>query len=91
MTDTGPGVDEGSLNKLFDPFFTTKPDGMGMGLAISRSAVEARGGRLNAANNGSEPGSCFTVELPLADTDPKTLSFEPEQAPAEDKKDARHA
>lgn len=66
VSDTGPGIDESHLNKLFDAFFTTKADGMGMGLAISRSALEARGGRLIATNNQATSGASFLIELPLA-------------------------
>ena len=51
MSDTGHGIAAGKLAHVFDPFFTTKPDGMGMGLPISRTIIEAHGGRLWAENN----------------------------------------
>lgn len=57
VADTGPGIAEAHMRQLFDAFFTTRPDGMGMGLAISRSAVEACGGRLTAANNACRNGT----------------------------------
>jgi PAS domain S-box-containing protein len=64
VRDSGPGLDPRRLNRLFDPFYTTKPQGMGMGLAISRSIVEAHGGRLWA--KASEPrGGVFQFTLPM--------------------------
>jgi signal transduction histidine kinase len=66
VRDTGPGLDTASLDLLFRSFYTTKPDGMGMGLAISRSIVEAHGGRLWAAPN--EPhGAVFRFTVPVED------------------------
>jgi signal transduction histidine kinase len=57
VQDTGPGLGAESLERLFDPFYTTKPEGMGMGLAICRSIIEANGGRLWAC--GCEPRGAF--------------------------------
>jgi C4-dicarboxylate-specific signal transduction histidine kinase len=51
VQDTGPGLDPKKLDRLFQSFYTTKPDGIGLGLAISRSIAEAHGGRLSAAPN----------------------------------------
>ena len=65
VRDTGPGLPPESLRHLFDPFYTTKPDGMGMGLSICRSIVEAHGGRLWAT--ACEPhGSLFQFTIPAA-------------------------
>jgi PAS domain S-box-containing protein len=63
VRDSGPGLDPKALAHLFDTFYTTKPEGMGMGLAISRSIIEAHGGRLWATPN--EPhGAVFQFTLP---------------------------
>jgi C4-dicarboxylate-specific signal transduction histidine kinase len=63
VRDSGVGLTPESLERLFDPFYTTKPDGMGMGLAISRSIIEAHDGRLWSALN--EPcGAVFQFTLP---------------------------
>jgi two-component system sensor kinase FixL len=51
VRDRGVGLREDQLEKMFHPFYTTKSDGLGMGLAISRSIIEAHGGRLWAQNN----------------------------------------
>ena len=63
VRDTGHGLRPESLPRLFEPFFTTKPDGMGMGLSICRSIIEAHGGRLWAT--GCEPrGALFQFTIP---------------------------
>jgi signal transduction histidine kinase len=63
VRDTGPGLSAETLPRLFEPFHTTKPGGMGMGLAICRSIIEAHGGRLWAA--GHEPrGALFQFTIP---------------------------
>jgi PAS domain S-box-containing protein len=62
--DTGVGVDPDNVEKLFNAFFTTKPDGMGMGLSISRSILEAHGGRVWATAN-SPHGAIFHFSLPV--------------------------
>jgi len=65
VEDSGRGLDPGSLGQLFEAFYTTKPHGMGMGLAISRSIVEAHGGRLWASPNVPH-GAIFQFTLPIA-------------------------
>jgi signal transduction histidine kinase len=63
VRDTGPGLDSASVDRLFEAFYTTKPSGLGMGLAICRSIIEAHGGRLWATAN--EPrGAVFQFTLP---------------------------
>ncbi len=64
--DSGPGIDPDELSRIFDAFFTTKSNGMGMGLAICRSIVEAHGGRL-WASAAIPNGSIFHIALPRAD------------------------
>ncbi len=66
VRDSGPGLDPGSVDRLFQAFHTTKPQGMGMGLAISRSIVEAHGGRLWATANVPH-GAVFQFTLPIGD------------------------
>ena len=64
VEDSGPGLDPKSLDRLFDAFYTTKPQGLGMGLAISRSIIEAHGGRLLATVNACR-GAVFQFALPI--------------------------
>ena len=62
VQDSGIGIDRQNLEKIFDTFYTTKSQGMGMGLAISRSIVENHGGRLWAVPNDG-PGATFQFTL----------------------------
>jgi two-component system sensor kinase FixL len=64
VSDSGCGIPADKLAQVFDPFFTTKPNGMGMGLSISRTIVEAHGGQL-WAENGNEGGASFRFTLPI--------------------------
>ena len=64
VRDCGSGLAADKLDNIFEPFFTTKRDGLGMGLSISRSIIEAHGGRLWAENN-IERGATFYFTLPL--------------------------
>jgi signal transduction histidine kinase len=64
VRDWGPGLKPESLDRLFDAFYTTKPDGMGMGLSICHSIIEAHGGRLWAAPNKRQ-GAVFRFTLPV--------------------------
>ena len=63
VADRGPGIPEDRQPRLFEPFFTTKPQGLGLGLSISRSIVTAHGGRLWSTNNPVR-GATFHVALP---------------------------
>ena len=62
--DGGPGIDPNHFDRLFNSFFTTKDTGMGMGLPVSRSIVEAHGGKLGADNKSVLGGARFIVSLP---------------------------
>jgi two-component system sensor kinase FixL len=66
VADSGRGLDEATRATLFEPFKTTKSNGMGVGLSISRSIVEAHGGRIFAAENPGG-GTIFSFTLPLAE------------------------
>jgi C4-dicarboxylate-specific signal transduction histidine kinase len=61
FTDSGPGLDAETAERLFEPFFTSKPDGMGLGLSISRSIVQSHGGRLS--NTPASSGAVFEFLL----------------------------
>ena len=63
VADSGPGLSPRDINRIFDPFFTTKSQGMGMGLSICRSLIEAHNGRL-AARSGGKQGAVFEITLP---------------------------
>jgi two-component system sensor kinase FixL len=69
VEDSGTGIDETAMTRMFDPLYTTKAGGLGMGLAIARTIVEAHGGRLEATNN-VPGGATFRFTLPV-DTDPR--------------------
>jgi signal transduction histidine kinase len=64
VSDRGSGIPEEKLKEVFDPFFTSKAEGMGMGLSISRTIIEAHHG-LISANNRDHGGASFRVKLPL--------------------------
>ena len=66
VEDSGPGIDSAHLPHLFYRFYTTKDAGMGLGLAISRSVIEAHGGCIRADNNSELGGARFTFALPAA-------------------------
>ncbi|MBR0744939.1 CHASE3 domain-containing protein [Bradyrhizobium japonicum] len=78
LRDSGPGLDPKNVERLFEAFYTTKPTGMGMGLAICRSIIEAHGGRMWAGAN--EPrGACFQFILPLASDETASRPLEADE------------
>ena len=64
VQDAGPGIDEKDADHIFEPLYTTKAEGIGMGLAIARTIVDAHGGRLTAENN-KDGGATFQFTLPV--------------------------
>lgn len=66
VRDTGIGIEQKDVDRIFDAFYTTKPEGMGIGLSISRSIIEAHNGRLWAVRNDG-PGATFQFTLPAND------------------------
>ena len=67
IADTGPGLSEDAAKKIFDPFYSTKDHGMGMGLSIVRTIVEAHHGQIEVdKRNVAANGAVFRVKLPLA-------------------------
>jgi len=76
VQDSGPGLDPASLEQLFDAFYTTKSSGMGMGLSICHSIIEAHGGRIWAEANVPQ-GATFQFTLPR----PAASSLSASQAP----------
>jgi signal transduction histidine kinase len=70
VIDTGHGLKAESVEQLFDTFFTTKPEGLGMGLSLSRRIVEAHGGELRARTN-ADRGMTFSILLPVLQEVPR--------------------
>ena len=66
VSDRGPGIPEDTLREVFEPFFTSKAEGMGMGLSIARTIVEAHKGKISA-ENPRDGGAMFKIRIPLSD------------------------
>jgi len=71
VKDTGPGVSPEALPRIFESFYSTKKDGMGVGLSIARSIIEAHGGRIWCENSASG-GATFRFTLPLGNAPTST-------------------
>lgn len=69
VKDSGPGINKGDMGRIFQAFYTTKPDGMGIGLAITRSIVDLHGGHLEAHNN-PDGGATVSFTLPIPHDQP---------------------
>ena len=67
VCDSGPGIADEDAERVFEAFYTSKVEGMGMGLAISRSIIEAHGGRLELRPRSAEAGAAFLFTLPTAE------------------------
>ena len=63
VSDRGPGIPEDKLKEIFEPFFTSKAEGMGMGLSIARTIVEAHKGQISASNQ-DHGGATFRIMIP---------------------------
>jgi len=68
VSDTGSGISDEVQGRLFEPFLTTKKEGMGVGLSICRTIVEAHGGAIRGENNPGG-GATFSFTLPLAEAE----------------------
>jgi signal transduction histidine kinase len=66
VEDSGPGIDAEHLPRLFDSFFATKETGMGLGLPIARSIIEAHNGAIRADNKSTLGGARLIIELPAS-------------------------
>jgi C4-dicarboxylate-specific signal transduction histidine kinase len=77
VEDSGSGLDEKTMGRIFEPFFTTKSDGMGMGLSICRSIIEAHNGHLTVESRIGR-GSVFRIHLPSVIPDISTVVSQPE-------------
>jgi signal transduction histidine kinase len=73
ISDAGPGIPPDKLKEVFEPFFTTKAQGMGMGLSITRTIVEAHNGQISAKNE-TRGGATFRITLPLSHSETELLS-----------------
>lgn len=66
VSDSGPGIPDHMIERVFHPLFTTKPEGLGLGLALSRTIVDAHGGRLWVDNRAEVRGAVLRMVLPSA-------------------------
>ena len=74
VEDTGTGIEPAHFDRIFDPFFTTKAHGMGLGLSICRSIIEAHGGKLLASPQNPF-GTSFYLSLPISEAGSSGQSF----------------
>jgi PAS domain S-box-containing protein len=78
ITDTGPGINPGIIDKLFDPYFTTKNQGSGLGLSICHSIVNQHGGTISATSSAGK-GATFTILLPVGEKNKQLRDDGPEE------------
>lgn len=77
VEDTGPGLDPAVADRIFDPFFTTKSEGIGMGLSICQSIIQAHGGRLWTSSRAPH-GAAFLFTVPTSGSGSDVAGGEPE-------------
>ncbi|MDM0050120.1 sensor histidine kinase [Variovorax sp. J22R115] len=77
VADSGPGVGASKLVEIFKVFYSTKPEGMGMGLAIVKTIVDAHGGKIEVGTNDHQAGALFRVSLPTIDVARKRVGRKP--------------
>jgi len=82
VKDSGPGIPKNVLDQIFQPFFTTKSDGTGIGLALSRTIIEAHGGRLWCDDVGQQDGATFRLTLRQAPSPEHSVSKDRYSSPA---------
>jgi C4-dicarboxylate-specific signal transduction histidine kinase len=80
VSDTGPGLPADAINRVFDPFYTTKANGLGMGLSICRSIIDAYGGRLSVKPNVPR-GAVFQFTLRACANDPLGIGTDQKAPP----------
>ena len=75
VSDRGPGIPKGKLKEVFEPFYTSKAEGMGMGLSIARTIIEAHHGCISASNR-DHGGATFRIRVPVTEVVDRPIATE---------------